>query len=129
MNTKFLRFLISGGTAAAIEYTTFLLLEWSMQSDSLLLNQTLSFLAGLITSFLLNRNWVFKSNGNGRTQFTKYLLLAGINLAIGNLVIATLVEHLGLAAEVAKILVMALIAIWNYALLSVLVFADGKKRS
>lgn len=129
MSTRFLRFLISGGTAAVIEYASFLLLEWSMQSDRLLLNQSLSFLAGLVTSFLLNRKWVFKSNGGSRTQFTKYLLLAGVNLVVGNLIIAVLVGHLSLAAEVAKILVMALIAIWNYALLSMLVFADGKKRN
>lgn len=125
MNTQILRFLVSGGTAAAIEYATFITLRLAFDSPNLALAQSLSFLAGLLTSFALNRSWVFKSTANASDQFIRYAVLAAINLLIGNLAITALVS-LGINPYLAKLLVMAMIAAWNYLIFSTHIFKNRK---
>lgn len=61
MSHRFLRFLISGGSAAAVEYASFFILQTTLGLEWLLASQSLSFVCGFVISFLLNRHWVFRS--------------------------------------------------------------------
>lgn len=122
MNRRFVRFLISGGTAAIVEYATFLVLQLCLGKDWLLFNQPISFAAGFAVSFLLNRSWVFRSNGVVHSELMKYGTIAVINLAAGDLVIALLSGPFSMNQFVSKFLVMAMIATWNYFLFSKIVF-------
>jgi len=121
---KILRFLLAGGSAAAVEYASFLLLNYL--SVPIIYANTFSFLCGLFVSFTLNKLWVFKSQGKTHKQFSIYFLLALINLCISNLSLWALVYHLGVWAPIAKILTMASIATWNYVFFSRLIFKDDK---
>ncbi|HMH69937.1 MAG TPA: GtrA family protein [Candidatus Saccharimonadales bacterium] len=120
LNTKFIRFIISGGSAAIVEYGLFLLL--SALYAPILVANTVSFLAGLVVSFTLNKVWVFSSKGALKRQFISYLLLALVNIVIGNALIWLFVEYWGVHAFVAKLLVMIVIALWNYLFFSKLIF-------
>ena len=122
MNNRFFRFLVSGGSAAATEYAAFAVLQTALGQDALILNQSFSFACGFIVSFLLNRLWVFESEGTWSGDLARYGLLAGINLLLGNLAISFLVGPAGLNPLVAKFAVMVLIAVWNYVVFSRLVF-------
>ena len=122
MNTRLIRFLASGGAAAAVEYSTFIALQTFLGRDWLLLNQPLSFAAGFSVSFLLNRSWVFRSRGTMRAELIKYGLIAATNLAAGDFAIALLTGSFHLNQYVSKLLVMAMIASWNYFLFPKLVF-------
>jgi putative flippase GtrA len=117
---KVLKFLISGGLAAATEYGSFLLFTLALP---VVAANALSFTMGLIVSFSLNRSWVFGSKGDTKKKFTQYLLLALINLMLGSLIIFVLVG-LGISAFVAKIIIMLLIASWNYLIFSKMIFKD-----
>lgn len=121
---RVLRFLISGGSAALIEYGSFLLLLYTLSSAHIVILQAVSFMMGFMVSFLLNRTWVFKSTGNSKNQLVKYSLLAGVNLGLSSLVMWFFVDVASVNAMIAKIAVMAMIAVWNYLLFSRLIFVD-----
>lgn len=122
MMPRLLRFLLSGGTAAVVEYTTFILLQSGHGADGLLLSQSVSFACGFIVSFVLNRHWVFRSSGTWGTELTKYGALAAINLVLSNIAISLLVGPLGAPPLLAKLAVMAMVVAWNYVIFSRLVF-------
>ena len=80
MTGRLTRFLISGGSAAGVEYLVFILLQMTLGKSWVLASQTVSFACGFIVSFLLNRSWVFRSSGDMKPELLKYILVAGINL-------------------------------------------------
>lgn len=124
VSDRFIRFLLSGGSAAAVEYMTFLLLQWRLGNEWLVLSQSLSFLVGLLASFTLNKTWVFRSTGRTDRQLTTYLILAGINLVASNFAIILLVDSLKIEQYLAKVIVMGTIAGWNYLIFSTLIFKE-----
>jgi len=128
MTPRILRFLVSGGSAAGVEYLVFLALLGWLGTGCLLLSQSLSFGCGFLVSFLLNRAWVFQSSGGMRGELVKYSAVATINLILGNLAIALMVTGLGLNALIAKFIVMAMVAAWNYIIFSRVVFRQPDSR-
>ena len=118
---KLLRFLVSGGLAAAVEYSLFLVLRLSFSNELVSLN-TVSFIGGLFVSFNLNKHWVFDSKGGTMNEFFPYLVLAIINLVLSGIIISCLVGILNIQVFIAKFLVMALIATWNYFIFSKIIF-------
>lgn len=122
MTSRILRFLIAGGSAAATEYLAFIGLQTLLGTDALILSQSFSFACGFVVSFLLNRLWVFQSAGTWTGDLGRYGALAGINLVLGNIVISLLVGPMSLPPLAAKLVVMVLIAVWNYAIFSKIVF-------
>ncbi len=126
MNTRIFKFLISGGTAALVEYAVFLLLQNGEEYQSLIASQTISFACGFVVSFAMNRAWVFRSQGAMGGELARYALLAAINLVASNAALALLVNVLGVAAPLAKFLVMGMVAAWNYLLFSRIIFRPGK---
>lgn len=122
MYARVFRFLLSGGSAAAAEYAVFIALQLTLGSENLFISQSVSFGSGFIVSFVLNRNWVFRSSGAISNELTKYMVMAAVNLIVGNLLLGLLVGPAELNQYVAKFLVMALIAAWNYLIFSKIVF-------
>ena len=110
LNTKIARYLVAGGTAFIAEYLTFLSLYYLINFN-LVYSNVLSFIAGLVTSFTINKLWVFNSSSIHETkkQLVLYISLALLNLALSTVGIRILVEH-GLPAGIAKILFIVLIA-------------------
>ncbi|KRG66255.1 GtrA-like protein [compost metagenome] len=129
MNPRLLRFLISGCSAAAIEYLVFILLQRSLGLDWLILSQSASFGCGLVTSYLLNRAWVFKSSNQASTELVKYVALAVVNLLIGNIAITVLSGPVGINQYVAKAIVMVFVAAWNYIIMSTVIFRTRQEKA
>lgn len=123
---RFIRFLLSGVSAAFVEYASFILLYHYLIKQLILAN-VISFCAGLITSFLLNKKWVFSSDTGIATQVVKYGALALFNVAMSSTVVWFAVSEIGINSWIAKILVMALIAAWNYVIFSKYIFVQKDK--
>lgn len=120
---KIIRFLISGGSAAAVEMAVFALILGLTSGLLIIVPQTISFLAGFMVSFSLNRSWVFSAkNGKIATQLARYGLLAAINLVLSNIVLLLLVDVASMHELVAKFMVMACVAVWNYIIFSKIIF-------
>ena len=123
---RIMKFLVSGSLAAITEYVSFAVMEKA--GIILIASQTISFLCGFVVSFLLNRAWVFKSKEKASRQLMKYGLLAAINLVLTNLVMNCMVYVLHVNSLIAKILVMAMVAFWNYIIFSKLIFQQAKTK-
>lgn len=127
MNSKFVKFLISGVSAATAEYGVFLILSLSIGSTFLLVINGISFCAGLCVSFFLNRRWVFGSSEKIGSQFVKYAALACINLILSTGIFAIFVYWLDISEFYAKIFVMVMIAMWNFLIFKTFIFKQSQK--
>ena len=121
-NKKFIKYVISGGFAALFEFVTFSILHW-MKSD-LLICQCISYIAGLLVSFSLNKIWVFKSKSKALRQLFQYVLLAIINLLLTSIIISILVDNLKINGYIAKIIVMGCVVAWNFILYKLVIFKE-----
>jgi len=119
---RLIRFLLSGGTAAAVEYLVFLSLQLAIKSHCLVFDQSISFACGFIVSFFLNRRWVFNSRGKWHAELTRYGALAAVNLVLSSIAILLLTGYLHMHALLAKLFVMVMVAAWNYLIFSRFVF-------
>lgn len=119
------RYLVSGGSAFAAEYVSFLLL-YAVLSAQLYVANTLSFCLGLAISFTLNRVWTFRE-GNykraARHQFAMYAVLAACNVVLTNVIIG-LLDRAGLDPRLGKIACMFFIVCWNFFIFRYVIFAN-----
>jgi putative flippase GtrA len=120
---KIIKFILSGGSAAFVEYSSFIMLI-SIFNISVIMGNSLSFLCGLIVSFLLNKYWVFGSTQGSNGEFLRYLTLALLNLAIGFFLMSLLINVMEMNSFIAKVVVMMTIAVWNYMIFSKLIFKN-----
>lgn len=117
-----IRYLIAGGSAALIEYAAFLLIDGL--TSQLLFSNVVSFIIGLLVSFMLHKTWSFagEHSYNGNKQLLAYAVLAIINSILSSIIIYLLVNSVGLPPWIAKVACMGMITIWNYLILNRLIF-------
>lgn len=121
---QIIKFLISGGSAAVAEYILFLTLIFYFGNELLIVANSISFLLGLLVSFFMNKLWVFNSRNSYKSEFAKYFILALVNVIIGGVLISVLANLLTFSPFVAKVIVMVLIACWNYLVFSKYIFGN-----
>jgi putative flippase GtrA len=73
----------------------------------------LSFLAGFIVNFALNRQWSFGATGTLHRQLVRYLALVGGNLLV-TVALVQAITWLGVSYLIAKILTTAALSAVNY---------------
>lgn len=122
---RIIKYIITGGSAFAAEYLVFLLLFYVFDLP-VVVAHPISFMVGFVVSFSLSRQWVFGNAHAHRplAQILMYFGLVLINIAITTWVIALLVQ-VGVWAFVAKIIVTAMIACWNYFIYKYLIFRQS----
>lgn len=119
--SRLTRFLLTGGAAAGVEYTIFLLLNIFFAEKWIFVSQTVSFLAGFVVSFLLNKTWVFRSQAGAKGELVRYGILGAINLVLTNVLLVFLTS-IGIIYWIAKIILMGMVATWNYLIFQKLIF-------
>ena len=115
---------MAGGTAATVEFLTFVLLQYLSHGQHVIGSQTISFGCGFIASFALNRIWVFRSDGDVKSELLRYCLVACMNLLASNAMMLLATGWAGWNPYASKLGVMVCIAVWNYLIFSKLVFAQ-----
>ena len=121
-----IRYLVVGGSSFAVEFSLFAVLEKA--GANLFVANSLSFLAGLLMSFWLHKQWSFAGDHKMQAgkQFASYALLAGINLVLTNIIIGVLVNGAGVPELGAKVLTMLAIVCWNFFFMSKLIFKQAE---
>lgn len=87
----------------------------------------LSYGVGLASSFFFNKRAVFRSKNPMRLEAVKYVVLAGINLVLGSIMIMVLVGILKWNADLAKIIVIGVVSVWNFVIFKYVIFVSDRK--
>lgn len=129
-HTRLITYGIVGISAFSGEFLSFLLLNWALPNIEarLAIAQVLSFCVGLTISFLGNRQYTFWSKAGYdrriRGQLLTFGILSTINLVLTTIGLWLMVDRLNLMPEIAKLLIMGIIIIWNYILMKLVIFRE-----
>jgi putative flippase GtrA len=128
---EFARYLIVGGTAFLVDYSTLYLTKTYLFANvgdwGVYLATAIGFIAGLIYNYILSLVWVFKSareRNKGKT-LSAFLIFAvigviGLLLTEGGMYIGY--DLLLIDPMIVKIFVAAVVLVWNYAARKLLIF-------
>lgn len=110
---RFLRFCIVGVGNTAADLGLFWLLSWA--GAPFLVAQVLSYSAGVLNSYLLNRHWTFRisSRANPR-EAAKFLVVNLLSLGASTAVLYGLHDLFHVGLGFAKVLAMAAAPIVNF---------------
>jgi putative flippase GtrA len=80
LKTQLLRFVLTGGFSAIVDFGLLKLLSeaFGVQVD---LAKALSFVAGTVTAYLINRRWTFGA-APSRSRFVKVMVLYGLTFVV-----------------------------------------------
>ena len=111
---KLLKFGVTGLLNTGVDYLAFALLNgffgWSAATA-----QVLSYGAGMLNSFLLNRSWTFRAQSKAVGAQAVRFVIANLGvLAVSVALIQFLTEQMALQALLAKLLVTAVTMILNF---------------
>jgi putative flippase GtrA len=112
VRSSFVRFLVVGGLSLAVDAGLLYLLHGRL-GMWLPAATAVSFLAGFVVNFTLNRQWAFSSTGSLGRHFTRYVALVAVNLLV-TVVLVQALTALGVPYLVAKVVTTAAVSIVNY---------------
>mgnify|MGYP004467738721 CR=1 FL=1 len=115
-----IKYLMVGGSSAAIELVLFQLLSAVFAIPLAAANVT-AVVVSTVFNFLVNRNVTFKSTSNPLRSLVLYLLLFALNTTFSTVVISFLAAQ-GVYPLVAKVCTMACIVLWNFVLYKKIIF-------
>lgn len=117
---QFIKYLIVGGSSAALELLLFTFLRKAAG-----LSITTSNVTAAVTStafnFLVNRGWSFKAASSFTRSLVLYLILFFLNTAFSTYAIAFMVS-IGVFDVLAKLITMGMITMWNFVLYRRVIF-------
>jgi putative flippase GtrA len=120
---QIIKYIISGGTATGVSLGfLFVLTDWL--GIWYLASTVISFFAGFLTSFFLQKFWTFNDNGRDliKQQLAIFLLITLVNLLGNTFFMYVLVDIFKVWYMLAQVVITALIAFWNYNAFRLFVF-------
>lgn len=111
---KFVKFGLVGTSGVFVDFGITGLLREVLRLNQYVANST-GFLCAVVSNYLLNRKWTFRSRDpRVAAQFSKFLLASLIGLGLNNAMIYLLHEQAGVGFYWAKIIATGLVMIWNF---------------
>ncbi len=117
---QFLKYLLSGGTAAFLELGSYQVML--MTGVWYLGAATISSGIGLISAFVLHKYFVFAKKENTGAQAVRYIVLQGMNAIAQIAFVYLFVEFFGVHEFLAKILGIGIVVSWNFFLYKLFVY-------
>jgi len=126
--TQFLRYLIVGGLAFAVDFGTLTLLHGVFGVHYLMANAG-GFIVGLVVNYFLSINWVFDQRrlSNPWMEFIAFAAIGLLGLAINELSMFLLVGVVELHYQVAKLGATGISLVWNFGARKVVLFQRSAK--
>lgn len=116
MNEKWLsliKFALVGIVNTSIDFTVYVLLTWF--NVNYILAQCISYRAGVLNSYIMNRKWTFAQEGKGSQR--EFFIFIGVNLftlVITSLLLLLFYKWLGISLLISKLFVTAASVGINY---------------
>ncbi len=121
---QFLRFCMIGVLNTAVDYAVFSIA--SLFSWNIYLAQTCGYAAGVLNSYTLNRRWTFSTEkGFFSRELTRFIAVNLVSYAASIGALWLLADVWGINKYFAKILLIGVTLVINYALSRLWVFGDG----
>ena len=117
---QMLRYVVSGGGAAALELGSFQLMQWS--GIWYLIAGIVSSGIGLVSAFTFHKYFVFKKKENTSSHVVRYLILQGLNAIAQVGLLYVFVEYAGVSPLLGKILAIGVVVSWNFFLYKFFVY-------
>jgi len=117
---QFLRYLVSGGSAAALELGSYKLMllanVWYLAAASI------SAGIGLLSAFTFHKYFVFRKKENTRSHVVRYIILQGGNAVAQVSFVYIFVEFFSVEEFIAKILGIGIVVSWNFFIYKLFVY-------
>ena len=113
---QFFRYIFVGGVATVVDWGTVILLTEAFGIYHLV-SAVFSFLAGLITNFILSKQLVFKANTAAVTpflEFVTYTVTGAVGLGLTELIMFCCTEWFLWHYMLSKAIATVLVLLWNY---------------
>lgn len=127
MLIRFLKFSIVGAIATICQYAALVVLVEFASIDSVAAS-AMGFVIGAFVGYVLNYRHTFQSTLPHRVALPKYLVTAGIGLALNTAVMFGLVRYLHVYYILSQVGATAVTLIWNFAINSAWSFRPGKEK-
>ena len=127
---QFIRYVFVGGMAFVVDYGGLFLLA-HFAGLHYLLAASLSYLLGMVCNYLISVNWVFhfRRESQWQREFVIFFMIGIAGLILNGFAISLLVEVLGLAYLLAKLVAAAFILFFNFGARKVLLFSAARTPS
>ncbi|MDE2041033.1 MAG: GtrA family protein [Patescibacteria group bacterium] len=125
---KFMKFAVSGGTAAVLSIVLlYIFTDWL--GWWYLISSIIAFIISMVAHFILQKLWVFthKETDGVHIQLAKFLMLSLVNLGINSLFMYAAVSVLGLNYLVAQFIIRIVLAVMNYFVYERLIFITNRE--
>jgi len=123
------QYLVTSAVVSGVDYATFWVF-FNPFNSGLLEATAAAYVAGLITSYILNRYWVFEKNATGqqfRTSVFRYATLLLVNFLITYAMLWAMQDLLGVSPFIGKFVVWTFLIFWNYIMDKIWVFKGPRR--
>ena len=110
---KFIKYCLVGGCSTFIDWCTYALLYLCLGINYLPAT-TCGFIIGLITNFILSKEFVFTQASKYKHEFIIYGIIGLIGLVITAILMIIFVDLIALNALLARAITTILVLFWNY---------------
>ena len=121
---RFVRFCVTGGLNTLVDFVVFFLLTSSL-NWSVIPSQVLSYSAGILNSYCINRRWTFQTRN--RFFSREMILFIGVNLVVLGVSVLSmwaLTSRIGLGVLLSKLCTTALTMVLGFILNRLIVFRN-----
>ena len=121
---RFVRFCVTGGLNTLVDFVVFFLLTSSLNWP-VIPSQVLSYSAGILNSYCINRRWTFQTRN--RFFSREMILFIGVNLVVlgaSVLSVWALTSRIGLGVLLSKLCTTALTMVLGFILNRLIVFRN-----
>ncbi|MDP3970719.1 MAG: GtrA family protein [bacterium] len=115
--SQFVKFCITGTINAGIDFLVYLGLTryFDFWENRLVMATGVAFVIANINSYIMNKYWTFRDpNGRHKIQYPKFFAVSLVGLAINLAVFYYLVHVLMIDDILSKVIVAAIVLVWNF---------------